>query len=227
MKKWLILALLTLSSIAHAEMNWDAYVATTLKHQDQVEGWCTDEKSKAMMELIRMVKPEVCVEIGVFGGASIYPTARALRYNKKGVVYAIDPWRHIDCQEGYDADDVNYQWWTQVDLERIYRGFLIMLKRFRLVDYCKVIRGTSVEALPEFEDGSIDILHIDGNHSELTSLRDVRNYLPKVKSGGYIWMDDANWPTTQRAVEELTERCEPIEDWTVHGSSLCLLFRVK
>jgi hypothetical protein len=170
------------------------------------------------------VQPDVCVEIGVFGGASIYPTAKALRYLKHGIVYAIDPWAKGDCQVGYDPEDLNYIWWSSLDLEKIYQGFLQLLTRHRLQPFCKPLRMTSKEALAHFSDNSVDILHIDGNHTEEVALFDATMWLPKVKSGGYIWFDDANWSTTARAVEYLLEHCERMKGVKAEGTE-CWLFR--
>ena len=52
-----------------------------------------------------------------------------------------------------------------------------------------------------------DILHIDGNHSEATSLYDVKKWTPLVKPGGLIIFDDTTWGTTGRAVQWLDENC--------------------
>lgn len=46
-----------------------------------------------MFDLILKENPKVYVEIGVWGGSSIFPTALALKLlNNKEVVFAIDPW---------------------------------------------------------------------------------------------------------------------------------------
>ena len=66
---------------------------------------------------------------------------------------------------------------------------------------------TGSSALDHFADESIDILHVDGNHTQDIALGDVQMYLPKVKKGGYIWLDDANWETTHLAREFLFANC--------------------
>ncbi len=187
--------------------NWDDYQKKVLSFQSSIHGWCKESKAKDMMDLIFEVKPDVCVEVGVFGGSSIYPTASALKFNSRGRVYAIDPWVNDDCLTGYSRDDANYQWWNNVDLEGIYREFLKMLGRFQLRQYCVVLRMTGATALSQFDDESIDILHIDGNHTENAALFDAQMYFPKVKRGGYIWFDDANWETTTKAREFLAQHC--------------------
>ncbi len=205
----IIALLMTLGAIPafSANTDWQLYQREVLSHQTSLEGWCTPEKARNMMDLICEVKPEVCVEIGVFGGASIYPTASALKFLNQGQVYAIDPWANSYCLDGYTHDHPNYQWWNRVDLNYIYRTFVNMLNNYQLRSYCTILQMTGSTALDRFDDESIDILHIDGNHSESIALGDVQMYLPKVKKGGYIWLDDANWPSTSLAREFLYANC--------------------
>ena len=210
------------SSAFAGNLSWPEYQKRVLSHQHELEGWCSQEKAKKMMELIYETQPNVCVEIGVFGGASIYPTASALKYLKKGKVYAIDPWENSACLVGYETMDPNYIWWSAVDLRWIYHTFLDMLKNYSLKSYCHILKMTSKEALKYFDEESIDILHIDGNHTENVALGDAEMYFSKVKKGGYIWLDDANWPTTQKAVEFLLSRCEQDE---MLSTGAYLLFR--
>lgn len=197
-----------LHSTLHAEESWDKCKRKALYFLPTIQGWCTAEKAERMMDLIYETHPEVCVEVGVYGGSSVYPTAVALKYLDQGLIYAIDPWRNEDCLVGYEIGDPNYNWWKRVDLEDIYDGFLKVLRRHKLNSYCYVLRMRGDEAIAQFPDASIDILHIDGNHTEESALYDAKAYLPKVKQGGYIWFDDANWPTTGKAIDYLLEHCE-------------------
>ena len=187
--------------------NWKQYKNQALFYQDNIPGWCCQEKAERMMDLVYEVKPEICVEIGVFGGSSIYPVANALKFLNQGVIYAIDSWSGFDCLEGYMPHDPNYLWWSSVDLENVYLDFVNMLDRFELRPYCRVMRTTGLKALDQFADESIDILHIDGNHTEDVALNDAQMYLPKVKKEGYIWFDDVNWLTTHKALEFLELHC--------------------
>jgi cephalosporin hydroxylase len=174
-----------------------------------VEGWCSDEKGSAMIDLVLATKPSTCVEIGVFGGSSILPTALALKTNGMGVVYAIDPWDNSECVKGQDAP--NSEWWGNVDLGRIFNSFKSMLATNQLQKHVVTLRTTAENAAEKIED--IDILHIDGNHSEDAVMTDVKLYFPKVKRGGYIWCDDFKWAidgkrSTLKAYEILLQRCD-------------------
>lgn len=163
-----------------------------------LEGWCTHEKSYKLYNLILKEKPEYVVEIGVFGGKSLLSQAFALKDNNKGIIHGIDSWKVTDCIEGMKQDTA-INWWSTLDYEKIYNGCVTAIKNNNLQPYVELHKMTAQEysKLINFE---IDILHIDGNHEEESSCRDVELYLPKVKNGGYIWFDDANWHQTQKAI---------------------------
>lgn len=225
MKKICLLFLLALVTTLHSnDRHWENFKKKALPELSQIDGWCSKEKARSMMDLIHQTHPQVCVEIGVFGGSSIYPTAKALSYRQSGVVYAIDPWSNEECTQGYELGDPNYEWWSKVDLEKIYSRFLAMLTKYNLNNYCTVMRMTSIDACHHFLDDSIDILHIDGNHSEDSALQDAQLFLPKVKRGGFIWFDDANWTSTTKAIEFLNESCDMIPEQFVNH---CVLFKKR
>ena len=52
-------------------------------------GWLSPDVAKAMQCLIREVKPEVMVEIGVFAGKSLINAALVLQELGKGMIYGI------------------------------------------------------------------------------------------------------------------------------------------
>ena len=208
MKKWFFLFLASSTFLSSAIGNWDVFKQYVLRHQKVIPGWCVPEKAEKLMDLIYETHPQVCVEIGVYGGSSVYPMASALAFLKKGIIHAIDPWQEEECLVGYTPDNPNYDWWkNHSHLEAIYQQFLMTLTKHKLKPYCHVMRMTSEQALSDFKDESIDILHIDGNHTENVAYSDAEMWLPKVKKGGYIWFDDVNWSTTKKAVQFMMENC--------------------
>jgi hypothetical protein len=217
-----LLCFLFISTLTANNISWEKYKEKVLSHQNKVWGWCTQDKATRLMDLIYDTHPSTCVEIGVFGGSSIYPTACALKYQRQGVVWAIDPWTSDCATEGYDPGNANYEWWSNLDYEQVYQHFEYIRRRFKIVDYSKVLRMTSQEALPYFEDSTIDILHIDGNHSELSALHDAQMWYPKIKPGGYIWFDDTLWSTTGQGFQYLIEQGCILIDQT-DDKNCCLL----
>ena len=192
----------------------------TLENLKTFEGWCIPEKASAMMDLILATKPKVCVEIGVFGGSSVYPTLMALKHNQKGVLYAIDPWKNEEAVKNYESENIHAVWWGTVDLQRIFTGFIQNIQKYQVEKFCKIFRKTSEQAAAQIP--KVDILHIDGNHSEAASVLDVVLYLPKVKVGGFIWFDDTNWGTTNKAVEILKEKCKLIYQYQDDNDAFAL-----
>lgn len=164
-----------------------------------LQGWCTVEKALAMADLIITKEPQIVVEIGVFGGRSLIPQALALKDNGKGIIYGIDPWRTSDALDGsLSAED--RKWWTEnVDLHGIHAGCMQAIWNAGVEKQCIIIRSAS-QFVPRLFAGGIDVLHVDGCHSEESSVRDLKHYLPQMKFGSYVWFDDSSWPTTQKAL---------------------------
>jgi hypothetical protein len=183
--------------------DWKTYLSQALLEQKKFAGWCPEKKAQNIMNLIHAENAQICVEIGVYGGSSFYPITAALAFNQQGIAYAIDPWSNEACIEGYEEDDKVHKYWSKVDLSKTLYGFLEKMHNNNMDAHYAVMRMTSAQACPFFEDNSINFLHIDGNHSEESAIYDVENWLPKVKSGGIICFDDAWWESTKKAIKLL------------------------
>lgn len=186
---------------------WKAYVEESLKFTANIPGWRSLEKAQTIMNFMEEHRPKIVVEIGAFGGFLTYPIAKALAFQKSGKVYAIDAWDLSEACRGL-VHQREIEWWKEVRFEDIRQSFLNLLDTQQMNEYCFPIAKPSRETVQIFEDGSIDILIIDGNASSEGSLEDVTLYLPKVKEGGYIWLTEANLDTKQPAVEKLLKNCE-------------------
>lgn len=175
-----------------------------------MDGWCSKTKAEALVKAVLEQKPEVVVEIGVFGGRSLIALALGCLVNGQGQVFGIDPWDVSASISGFEEDKQNREWWRKVDHDVIYRKCLESCGRNGVLDFVSLIRAKS-EQMALWLGASapfIDILHIDGNHSEPHSVHDVTHYIPKVKPGGIICFDDTNWNCTKRAQQIIAESCE-------------------
>jgi predicted O-methyltransferase YrrM len=189
-----------------------------------MHGWCSKEKAMRMIDLVLEVKPELCVDIGVFGGRSLMPVASALKFLDHGMVVGIDPWNKEEAVRFCDPEkeQSHIQWWSRINFDQLYNGYIGMLSQYQLEDHVVTLRATS--ELASYAIGEIDIVHIDGNHSETLSNLDVQLYLPKVKQGGYIWFNDCLWGDLQSSVDQLFEVADVID--VVDGGN-CILFRKR
>lgn len=168
-----------------------------LKEIPLMEGWLTSERAVEQYFLIRKAQPEVVVEIGVFGGRSLLPKALAVKANGHGKVFGVDPWKKQDATEGSNGS-ANDEWWNSVDLEKMHLITMQSIWHHALDDVVVIIRAAS-HHIPKLFMGGIDVLDIDGNHSEKASCRDVASYLPQLNSKGFVLMDDCDWKSTEKA----------------------------
>ena len=179
-------------------------------------GWSSVEKCQRLAQAIQDSKADISVELGIFAGRAILSMAMAHRDINKGVAHGCDPWNPIACTEG-NNDPRNDEWWSNLNHYDYMQYFIQIIIKHRLLDFCQWYRIKSQTMVKLFDDKSISVMHQDANHSELTSCQEVKNWDSKIKSGGYWFMDDTNWPSTQKALGMLDDkgykRLEEHEDW--------------
>lgn len=136
-------------------------------------------------------KEIVGVEIGVSGGAS---TAALLIRMPNLTLYSIDPWLFIDgapFEAGLPQEIQDQGYNNAISISSHYPG-----KSF-------IIRKKSDDAVNDVPD-IIDFLHIDGDHEYEQVIRDINNYMPKIRPGGIISGHDYILrPGVVKAVDEL------------------------
>jgi hypothetical protein len=69
--------------------------------------------------------------------------------------------------------------WAKAD---VYLEAIRTLRPFN----CELIRLPSIEASKLFDDGSLDFVYIDGDHSYDPVIADIESWEPKVRSGGIV-----------------------------------------
>ena len=167
-----------------------------------LRGWCPAQKADRLAVLAG--QSALCVEIGVFGGQSFFAMAWG---NPKAKLVAIDPWSEPEaaqeCAPGAEK---------LVDWDMIYSEFLNALNRYMAHNRTLVLRMTSEKAI-HFIHEPIDLLHIDSNHDTDKVMWDAQHWLPKVRKGGVIVMDDVDWPSVTPAADWLKEHCDSYDDF--------------
>lgn len=153
--------------------------------------------------VLDLIEPDfICAEIGVWRGNLSH---QILKKNPKKL-YLIDPWV---CQNYVE------RWYNieQDKMDEIYRGVVDRFKDNPSVD---IIRDYSLNT--EFTAGFFNWVYIDGNHSYLNVLEDLKHYYPLIKNGGFLCGDDYGWHDKhhenkpelfggpERAVDEFTNK---------------------
>jgi hypothetical protein len=148
--------------------------------------WCSSEKAVSMAAAAFTLRPTLCVEIGVWGGGSLFPVAMVLKeLGGERKVWAIDPWNPNASGEGYTGE--NLEWWTtKANHEWAHNYFQKILNETGTFQFVKVVRGKSDNVVAP---DKIDFLHIDGQHTD-QAVRDADRFAGKVRVGGMCVLDD-------------------------------------
>jgi len=142
---------------------------------------------------------DILVEVGVWKGHSISFLANEIKKTgKESKLYAVDLW-----DETYKWEN-NPQLRTQVPY--LYEIYNEVKKENKVHDMITDLKGMSWDMAKKFEDGSVDFVFIDADHTYESVVKDIKAWLPKIKKGGMISGHDYNNPCgVKQAVNELIE----------------------
>ena len=159
--------------------------------------YTADLRAQALLREI-YATPKVGVEIGVHKGML---SGRLLAANGHMFLHMVDPWE--DVGGTYHQTDDFIARYTQEQHESAMAKALAHVAPFE--GRYKIHRMTSEQAAPLFEDGSLDFVFIDGDHSYEACSQDIRLWWPKIKPGGLLsghdYTDEKNYGVI-RAVDE-------------------------
>jgi len=129
-----------------------------------------DTDRSHLVKLYHDLGYRVGAEIGAGGGVFSEMICQTIPGVK---LYAIDAWVPYD---GY----VDFQ--NEAYLEDDYKRTVEKLKPFDAT----IIRKFSMDAVKQFEDGSLDFVYIDANHEAPYVEDDIRAWSKKVRPGGMV-----------------------------------------
>lgn len=157
--------------------------------QPKLHGWCSPQKAAALASAVLAFRPELIVEIGVFGGSSLIPLALAAKEIGRCKVMAIDPWLAVASVEGQVNQADRDYWSNQQNHEMVYKDFLQKVSDLGLTEIVDIRRARSDDVEPPT---NIGLLHLDGNHSD-QAVKDVERFFPKCLVGSLAFVDDESW----------------------------------
>lgn len=135
------------------------------------------------------------VEVGSWLGRSAALMAVEIENSGKQIEFVcVDPW----LDGGPDLRDTEH--FKDLHVSQVYDTFLRNVAP--VMHRIKAMRMTSVEAAAYMQDGSVDFLMLDGDHSHEAVMADFAAWMPKMKPGGIISGDDYTWPGVETAVRE-------------------------
>lgn len=172
-------------------------------------GGCTLNKAYALADLIVDNDMKYAVEIGVYKGRSLFPQAIAMKHTG-GKVIGIDPYLKESALENDVSDalkDKIKNFVATWDTDETYHTNLNIIRQYNLP--CEIIRKKSEEATVP---NGIELLHIDGNHDTEFVTKDIELFVPLVKKGGFIVMDDTDWGSVKVCLDMLNKDCELVAD---------------
>jgi hypothetical protein len=128
--------------------------------------------------LIDTIRPATFVELGTHTGFSYLCFCQAIDQLRTGThAFAIDTWEGDSHSGLYDES-------VLVELRELHDE--------PYGSFSRLVQETFDEAVTHFDDGSIDLLHIDGRHFYDDVSHDFETWLPKLSDRGVVALHDVN-----------------------------------
>ena len=142
------------------------------------------------------------VEVGAWlGRSTAYMGQRIVESGKRISFDAVDTW-----DGGTDAPENSI---LRVELakqtEPIYDQFIRNMEACGLKETVRPVRCDSPKAAEGYEDGSLDFVFIDGDHTQAKVAADLEAWWPKVKVGGRMAGHDIIQPGVEAAVQSFCQ----------------------
>lgn len=128
-------------------------------------------------DLIANTKPKRAVELGTHKGTSLFSFAQSAKDNKIDVeINAVDTWEG-EKHAGFYGEEV-------------IEGVKDIKEKYYSEVNINLLRKTFDEAVNDFKDKSIDVLHIDGLHTYEAVKHDFDTWIGKVSDNGIVLFHD-------------------------------------
>jgi Methyltransferase domain len=164
-------------------------------------------KALVLADLIVAHDLRTVVELGVYRGRLLLPLGRLLTGLGRGEAIGIDPYS-AQAAVQTDAHDAGVDltaWPLEQNWDGLHDGVLAAVDRWGIGEHTRLLRARSQDVASRFAPRSIDLLHVDGNHDAAAVTADLDAYLPAVRLGGFVVLDDASWASVRPHSRRLTD----------------------
>ncbi|MDQ1608557.1 MAG: hypothetical protein QOE16_1289 [Microbacteriaceae bacterium] len=126
--------------------------------------------------IVDALQPRSIVELGTHWGYSYFAFCEAVkRLGLDTRTYALDTWAGEEHAGVYGEEVFDY---------------VSAVNRTEYADFSTLIRGYFDDSLDKIEDGSVDLLHIDGRHRLPDVTHDFESWVPKLSSRAVVLFHD-------------------------------------
>ena len=123
-------------------------------------------------DLIKDIEEPVGVEVGVLTGRNLF----YLLNNVPNLsIVGVDPY------VPFEGGDKNSKYPKKV-MDDMYHTVKAKAEKHN----CSMMRMSSEIAVSFFKDDTLDFVFLDGNHKYDYVVQDIKNWLPKIRKGGYL-----------------------------------------
>lgn len=112
-------------------------------------------------------------------------------------VIGVDEWAYRPGYEKTPGGE-SYAGWDMDGLRKQVRA-----RAAAFSDRALIYEMDTIAAADLVEDGSLDGVFIDADHTEAGVRCDIKAWRPKLRAGGLLAGHDIDWPTVRRVVQEL------------------------
>lgn len=164
---------------------------------------------KVLSSLVKSCGWSRGAEIGVWRGQTFY---HLLDVCPELELIGVDCWPAPESPHEKDQERGISTWYPPEVIRAHRASVLAALPAYG--DRARIVEADSVVAAKSVEDGSLDFVFVDADHSTEGVLRDVAAWRPKLRPGGVLLGHDEQWPSVRRALSQL------FDEWRVHDDNV-------
>lgn len=154
-----------------------------------------------IIKRIKHIESPVVAEIGVDNGKT---SKRILKAHSGLFLFMVDWWQLPSKENSYASSGASIADKGEKYFKDTYENCHKIATQYK--SRCKILQGESAEMASNIENGTLDLVFIDADHSYDGCKHDIIAWLPKVRQGGWIGGHDYAHPDqgeVRKAVDEM------------------------